>query len=632
MSLSFYNGVSAFKTYQSAIDIWGDNIANINTPAFKENIPEFSTLFAETNLNSEVTSDNGFGSILDSTRRDYSIGSLVDSDNPFDIALGNEGWLAVKYGDNIYYTRNGSFTRDRDGFLVNDKGAYLIVANADNLKPINGGYMIDSNINTDDLIKTGNFSPISLPDNVILPAVATKNVTIKANLTDETHLQNLTPATDDLYFSALYDKDGNDLKMRDGDSFAYVLGDNITYNNSLFKKEICINDDVADNQDLIYDFYVNSQHIQATIPDGATKEEIINILANKLNEAGIQYETTPNSIIIESPDKLVVKSNNNLVKDAAGFKFVYKNDATNPYEFNTMQSFADNLQNALNTLYPNVTVGVNNGKIVINNPDYTINTQFLPTENSNELFLNNLTSLSTLKVGENSSFEFNANQKSLGGEIYEAQGDKDTLSFKFTKKEVLNNNVIWKAEVSVIKNNETISNNTYDFTFDDQGHLISPTQINLSSPQPIIIKTDLTSFNSVDNKISYSFIQDGVAKGYLKSYEITQKGDIFANFSNERSVKVATIPIYHFVNDEGLESMGDSLFRESANSNKAFLYENNGEYIPGANVYSHKLETSNVNFAQAMTELIVNQKAFSAAAKTVTTSDQMIQKAINMKR
>jgi len=44
------------------------------------------------------------------------------------------------------------------------------------------------------------------------------------------------------------------------------------------------------------------------------------------------------------------------------------------------------------------------------------------------------------------------------------------------------------------------------------------------------------------------------------------------------------------------------------------------------------LETSNTNFSQAMTELIINQKAFSAAAKTVTTSDEMIQKAINLKR
>jgi len=49
-------------------------------------------------------------------------------------------------------------------------------------------------------------------------------------------------------------------------------------------------------------------------------------------------------------------------------------------------------------------------------------------------------------------------------------------------------------------------------------------------------------------------------------------------------------------------------------------------------VLSNTLETSNVDFTQAMTELIINQKAFNAAAKAITTSDQMIQKAINMKR
>ena len=44
------------------------------------------------------------------------------------------------------------------------------------------------------------------------------------------------------------------------------------------------------------------------------------------------------------------------------------------------------------------------------------------------------------------------------------------------------------------------------------------------------------------------------------------------------------------------------------------------------------LENSNVNFSEAMTELIITQKAFSTAAKTVTTSDQMIQRAIDMKK
>ena len=107
---------------------------------------------------------------------------------------------------------------------------------------------------------------------------------------------------------------------------------------------------------------------------------------------------------------------------------------------------------------------------------------------------------------------------------------------------------------------------------------------------------------------------------------------IKANFSNNQTVTLAQIPIMHFVNDQGLANVGGNLFEETANSGKGEIFLNNGEYISGAAIKNSTLETSNVNMSQAMTELIVTQKAFSASAKTVTTSDKMIQTAINMKR
>jgi len=633
MTTSFFNGISGLKSFQSGIDTWGDNIANINTPAFKETIPEFADIFSQTLSTEPVTSDLGLGSSFDASAKDMSEGSLINTDNTFDLALDNKGWFEIKYANQTYYTRNGSFTKDKNGFLVNDKGGYLIVANAENLKPSANGYTVDTAINTDDLTKTGTFSPISLPDNVILPAVATTKVDIKANLDNTQQISNPKPANKDLYFSALYNKNGSALNMVDGESFAYTLGDNITYSNSLFKKEICINDDKKDGEDLIYDFNVNGKEIKADIPDGATKEEIINTLANKLSEADIQYETTPDSVIIEAPDKLIIKSNNSLVKNAAGFKFTYKNDAANPYEFNTMQSLAENLQNALNTFYPDVTTDVKDGKITINNPDNSINSNILPTNNSNETFLNNIEPLThTLTPGSpTTSFEFTSNTKSFGGYIYEQDGSKDDISFVFAKKEIKGDNTIWQADITVKKNNQIVSAKTVDFTFNNEGFLLSPKSVQLTNP-PVTINTNLSSFTGTEEKISYSFSQNGVSQGYLNSYNVDKNGNIFANFSNDKSVKVATIPVFHFINDQGLESIGDSLFKQTSNSNKAFLYENNGNYIPGASIHSHTLESSNVNFSEAMTELIINQKAYSAAAKTVTTSDQMIQRAINMKR
>jgi len=633
MTTSFFNGITGLKSFQNGIDIWGNNIANINNPGFKENIPEFETIFSKNLSSNPISSDVGLGSTLSSTTINLEAGSLINTDNTFDIALDKEGWLGVKKGKDIFYTRNGAFTRDKDGFLVNDDGAYLIAANANNLIKTQKGYLINSAINTDDLIKTGTFAPVSLPENIILPAVPTTKVDIKTNLDNSDKLLNPQPATGDLYFSALYDKFGNAIKMTDNQSFAFTSGD-ITYKNKLFQKEICISDDKKDGNDITYDFYVNDKHINIILPDGSKKEDIINALSNELKKNNILYETTPDSIIIESPDNLIIKSNNSLVKNAEGIKFVYKNTPQNDYEFNTLNSLTQNIQKALNNLYPNISASVDNGKIKItNNENHPIDINIISTENSNELFLKNLQILSHSINPDSSieSFTFKSNIKSFGGNIYEANGDKDILSISFSKKNVIGNTSIWKAVFNIIKDNKTIYSQTVDFTFNKEGYLLSPKSVTLNY-LPIIVNTNLTSFTGTHENITYSFTQNGTSEGYLKKYEIDEIGNIWANFSNDKSVKIATIPVYHFINDQGLENIGGNLFIETSNSNKAFLYEKDGTYIPGSNIHSQMLESSNVNFSQAMTELIITQKAFSAAAKTVTTSDEMIQKAINLKR
>ncbi len=628
MTTSFYNGVSGLKSFQNGIDIWAHNISNINTTAFKASIPEFESIFSKNISSNPISSDIGLGSILRSSAKDLKEGNLINTDKIFDLALSSEGWFRIQSAQDYLYTRDGRFKRDANGFLVNDRGDYLIVANANNLVKTDNGYIITNN-EISDLMS--NLSPIALPENVILPAVATSDVKIRANLNDTDKLEDIYPAKEDLYFSALYDKDGNFLNMVDGNSIAYTLGD-IYYEDNLFKKEICINEN-----SLNFDFYVNDKEIKLSFLKGSSKEEIINALANELKKNNILFDKTSNSIIIKSKDKLVIKSNDNIVTDALGEELIYKNNPVKTNEFNTMQSFANEIQSALNIVYPNMSfVDIENGKIVINNlSDKTINSKFFKTSDNNEAFFKNIYSLGNIILPYTAakSYEFSANKRSFGGYIYEADGNKDTLSFEFYKKEVSSLGTIWQGNISVMKDKNVIFNKSFDFVFDTQGNLISPESITINNPQQITIATDLSAFKSVDNKISYSFSQNGVEKGYLTGYDINEKGDIFANFSNNKSIKVATIPIFHFANDEGLESIGDNLFKETSNSNKAFLYKDeNGNYFPGSKVLSHMLETSNVNMATAMTELIITQKAFASAAKTITTSDEMIQKAINLKR
>jgi flagellar hook protein FlgE len=636
MTKSFFNGVSGMKSFQNGIDIWGNNISNINTVGYKETNPEFESIFSESIKSSPISSDIGFGSYLSANSVNLSQGSFINSDNPFDIALGGKGWLAVKKGDDTYYTRNGSFKRDAQGFLVDDNGDYLLVANANNIKNNNGNYEIDQNIPTDNLINNP-LSPISLPNSMILPAVATSKIDFFTNLKDSDKIDTTAPANLKSDFSALYSKDGEDLKVRNGDSFVFGFGNPATYSNNFISSEICITDDPTDGNDLVYDFTINGIQINVTLPDGSSKNDIQNALVNKLTQNGINTKISDNGITILDPKKIILVSNNNNLPNIAAEKLIYNSNPTQDNEFDTMESLIDKLNSLANNIDSNLNIYLDNkGRIVTDNPtEKTINSYLLKTEHSNDLLINNLGKLAEEIYPHTSakSYPFEVNRQNFGGYIYDKNGNKDLVTFSFTKQKVLNNQILWDGKIIIKDENGNILNSVdQTFIFNQNGKLLDPKTLTLNSPQNIKINFNLTSYAKTDIKNNYSFSQNGLSKGYLQEYNISDDGIIFANFSNSQSVALGQIPIFHFQNPQGLESIGGNLFRETDNSNKAFLYEKDGEYLPYAKVLSHKLETSNVNFAEAMTELIITQKAFSAAAKTVTTSDQMIQKAINLKR
>ncbi len=124
---------------------------------------------------------------------------------------------------------------------------------------------------------------------------------------------------------------------------------------------------------------------------------------------------------------------------------------------------------------------------------------------------------------------------------------------------------------------------------------------------------------------------DGFEGGDLTGYRINENADIIAAFSNGRSSAVGKIALYHFQNDQGLDRINGSRFEESANSGKPIFYQDTaGNNILGANIHSGRLEGSNSSMEQGLTELIILQRSFDANSKSVTTGDELIQKALNM--
>ena len=648
MNTSFYNGVIGIKTYQFGIDVLGDNISNVNTNGYKQRNVDFDTLFS-TNLvsNGVVTSDIGVGSTPTTTTMDLSQGSIKKTDNVFDMAIEGKGWVKIKDINNQeFYTRSSSFIRDENGELVDANGNKLQVVNAHNLINKNGKWNFDATIPTDNLVNlSSQTEPIKLPDNISFPAKATENISIKGNLTNTQITPNPKPALLNNNFGVLYDDSAQNINMQNGQDVVFGFGKNINYKDSMIRYTQCVNDDEVDGKNVNIDFNVNDINIKLTLPDGSTKKTIIDAIAKKLDNNNILYEKGDNYIQIKNTDSLkVIPNGGDIFQTPASMKrLVYNTDNSNN-NFHTIKDFTDKLQSMADDVYPNdTTIGLDNkGEIYIqNNTDnVTLNAISSKGKNSNDSFIQNLGALGNIirPNTASTSLKFQQDYQGFTGTIVDSQGNKDNLKFDFYKTDIQDNQTTWKLNLTQIDpDGNIVSTSTQNLKFDKVGGLLSPDKITIDNngkSATIDLGANFSGITSIDkDNTGFVYSQDGILSGYLKNYDIDENGNIISNFSNGHMGVLGQIPLYHFQNEQGLDALGSNLYTPTSNSGKAFFYQNSdGSYLEGAKLKNYSLETSNVKLSSAMTELIITQKAFDANAKSITTSDQMIKKAIDMKR
>jgi len=127
-----------------------------------------------------------------------------------------------------------------------------------------------------------------------------------------------------------------------------------------------------------------------------------------------------------------------------------------------------------------------------------------------------------------------------------------------------------------------------------------------------------------------AIIQDGYPMGYLESFKIDQSGVITGVYSNGTNRAIGQVALAGFTNPGGLEKAGENTYEVSNNSGAARIdaagIAGKGKIIAGA------LEMSNVDLAEQFTDMIVTQRGFQANSRTITTSDQMIQELLTLKR
>ena len=133
----------------------------------------------------------------------------------------------------------------------------------------------------------------------------------------------------------------------------------------------------------------------------------------------------------------------------------------------------------------------------------------------------------------------------------------------------------------------------------------------------------------------YVAMEDGTTKKVM-SYSIGKDGLITAVVEGGEVAVLGQLATASFKNPEGLEAVGNNMYLNSSNSGAPLVssgfgadpdqVRTNGEIVQGM------LEMSNVDIAEQFTDLIVTSRAFQASSKIISTSDEILQDVVNLKR
>lgn len=242
----------------------------------------------------------------------------------------------------------------------------------------------------------------------------------------------------------------------------------------------------------------------------------------------------------------------------------------------------------------------------------------------------------------------NLNADALTGEIYstpiqvvDSLGATHTLLFTYTKTA---NPGEWSLSITT-DGGATVSGYPALIQFDAAGQLTAPAtnpvltitgwSNGATSPattweiyQGVPPVANLTGFASPS--ATSNVAQDGYGAGTIRSLTVDQNGILIGNFTNGQTMQLAQVALATFANVNGLRKTGDNTWSEtlaSGSANVGSANQGGRGTVLGAN-----LELSNVDVAEEFTKLIIAQRGYQANGRVVTTSDELLQETLNLKR
>ena len=175
MLRSLYSGISGLRSHQTMLDVTGNNIANVNTTAFKSSAAQFQDTLSQLTQGAggpqeQIGGTNpaqvGLGVRVAGISTNFSQGSAQSTGRATDMMISGDGFFVTKTGSQTLYTRAGSFDFDGAGRLVSPDGAIV------------QGYTAVNGVVSDG----GPTSDVTLPLGVVAPAASTTSATVSGNL------------------------------------------------------------------------------------------------------------------------------------------------------------------------------------------------------------------------------------------------------------------------------------------------------------------------------------------------------------------------------------------------------------------------------------------------------------------
>ena len=575
MSFALSAGVTGLQAHQKMLDIAGNNLANVNTTAFKAKRITFSELLSETiKKASQPTATTGgtnpqqmgSGVGVAGISPNMTQGNIVNTGNPLDMAMEGEGYFVVSDGSQDIFTRAGAFAVDANSNLVDPATGYIV-------------QRIGSTGETEGFQVAGN-SNIKVPYDVAMAASATSSVTTAGNLSSDSVLSTAQTNVlkSDITFTTaagVTAVGGTDL-----DELSQFAANGGTPTGTLTISGFNHDGDVlvagAGSLTLTIDANTDLDAVITKI------NAILSDAANVNADATVEVASLSNGqIVITDGSSGYSQSDIKMTYTAAGTETL-----TMPGYFEVATVGGNEIKNV------NVTVYDSQGG------PHVMSCAFVRTDTANmwDMVLTSITGdINDISITGNSArrirgIEFDAGDGSFAG-LNSAISDTSDFTITFAHD---------------LTNPQTIS-------------------VNMGTAGQF---NGLTQF--AGNSTAVARDQDGYQAGSLSTVSVNNEGILIGAFSNGIKKNIATLQVALFQNTSGLESIGSGFFIPSANSGEAVATQ---ALTGGAgSIHGGALEKSNADVATEFVNMIQAQNGYQANARTIKVANDILRELTNLIR